>query len=168
MSAGVWVGSIGSAPVALPIGQFRLHGDPGYVQGDRREALVGDAIGAAAVNAPARREDEPVKRVGIVGVVRDGRVGGDLGRVVHAAQHEVGVVVENLVRVVVGVGFGKPDREAAPHVAAFVPRLDLVRVDAGIGEAKRLGQVVPVRGAQEVRHLDPIPPGGSGIERRER
>src|SRR3979490_655659 len=106
MSAGVWVGSIGSVPVGLPIRPCRLHRDPGYFQGDRREALVGDAVGAAAVNAPAGREDQPAERFGIMGVVRDGRVGGDLGRVVHAAQHEVGVVVENLIRVVVGVGFG--------------------------------------------------------------
>ena len=131
-------------------------------------ALVGDAINVAAVNAPARREDEPVKRFGIVGVVRDGRVGGDLGCVVHAAQHEVGVVVKKLIGIVVGVRFGKPDREAPPRLAALVPRLDLAYFDAGIGEAKRLGQVVPVRGAQEVRHLDPIPAGGCGIERRER
>src|SRR5829696_6392840 len=49
-----------------------VHGHVLDVQRDRREALVGDALGVVEVDEPERREDEPVEDAGAVRVVRDG------------------------------------------------------------------------------------------------
>src|SRR5258708_30318627 len=47
---------------ALPIGPCRLDGDLGHVQGDRRDALIRDAITVAAVYAAAGPGRQPLQR----------------------------------------------------------------------------------------------------------
>ena len=86
----------------------------------------------------------------------------NLGDIVHAPLHALGVIVGDLFGAVRSDGLGERDAQPPPLLPRFVPRLDLVGRDTGAGEQQRCGEVVPVRIADEVGQVQPVP----GLARR--
>ncbi len=106
------------------------------IERDHSEALISFPFRVAEMNELARRADETIERLKIVRVVRDGRVIRHVRRIVHAPLHEALVVVEDLVFSVIRVRWREPYRQPTPRRAVLVPRLNLVRFDAGVCEAE--------------------------------
>jgi hypothetical protein len=113
------------------------------IERDHSEALISFPFRVAEMNELARRVDETIERLKIVRVVRDGRVIRHVRRIVHAPLHEALVVVEDLVFSVIRVRWREPYRQPTPRRAVLVPRLNLVRFDAGVCEAEWPDEIYP-------------------------
>src|SRR5688572_16509271 len=121
------------------------------------------------VDASMRWKDEAVEGPVIITVVRYRRAAGDVWRVIHAPLHERFVEVEDLLGIVVCVGFRERHGQSPPGLGTLGPRLDLPCFNTGTSEHERGGQVVPDRCTGEVSHLYCVPRRSHGIEwQRER
>jgi hypothetical protein len=110
--------------------------------GIARTVPYADAAGDSLASAPRGaksgiREDESVKPPWVVRVVGDWRVTCDVGRVVHAPLHEVLVVVEDLVGVMVRDACRERHREPSPGLPVLAPRLNLPSLHAGFRKSLR-------------------------------
>lgn len=101
-------------------------------------------------------EYEAIVRGVVIGVVRDRRLARDVRRIVHPAQHEIRVVVEDLIGVVVGYSSGERDRQPPPPLVVLGPRLDLARNDIRSSEHKWGCQVCVTEAAIDAMSLATI------------
>jgi hypothetical protein len=90
------------------------------VDRDRGLAPVGDPVWAAPMHASLSRKGEPLKRLRVVLILGDENVAVYLDGVIHPPLHEVGAVVEHLLRAVRGESSAGPVRTAqrCRHVPA--------------------------------------------------
>src|SRR5919106_1254210 len=131
--------------------------DVGDVERDRGLTLVSRPVCAAPIDATAGREYEPVKGLRLELILRDENVAIDFRGVIHPPLHEVGVVVEDLLRVVRGDRSRERDVQTPPGLAVLVPGFDLARLDARIRKQERRGQIVPAGVADEIADLQRVP-----------
>jgi hypothetical protein len=109
------------------------------------------------MDATLSREYESVKGLRLVLVLGDENVAVDFHGVIHPPLHEVGAVVEDLLRAVRGDRSRERNVQTPPGLPVLLPGLELSRLDAGIREQKRRGQIVPAGVADEVADLQRVP-----------
>ena len=96
--------------------------------------MAGRAVCIVKQHAAPGWKYEPVERLVIVGVVRDGWVPCHVWRVVHAPQQERVIIIEALIGVVIRVCVWEFHCEAPPSLRAFRPGRDLSRFHAWLCE----------------------------------
>lgn len=76
------------------------------------------------MDATLSRDDEPSKNLWLVLILGDENVAVDFHGVVHPPLHEVGAVIENLLRAVRGDRSRERDVQAPPGLSVLLPRLE--------------------------------------------
>jgi hypothetical protein len=133
--------------------------DVGDVERDRGLALVGGPVWAAPMDPTMGREDEPSEGLWLILILGDENVAVDFHGVVHPPLHEIGVVVEDLLRAVRRDRSWERDVQTPPGLPVLLPRLELSRLNTGIGEQK---PNVTIQAGQIEGVLEVVVQGGSG------
>lgn len=138
------------------------------MKADRVMPHVHRAVGGSAVGESFGGVNQPVEGLRSVCVVGRSLTAGDVWGVVHASQHEIQIEIKDLIAVVIGVVWRELHQETSPRLSTLIPGRPFVCLDAGIGEAEWLSELVPRRGAEEVGDLYGVPRSTEYVEVRVR